>query len=128
MEKRENTLSKKRKNHKKSKQNKKQKQNNHYKEEYAAEISAQPLPTERKRDEDVQENNRINAGTVIGYIALFLALFSIAVYPITFGLFSIVLGLVAVYYGAKTIGYTAVGFGAFSVLFTLFYPLAIAPF
>lgn len=128
MEKRENILSKKQKKHKKAKQHPKQNQNNHHKEEYAAEISTQHLPTKRRRDENVQENNRISTGTIIGYIALFLALFSIAVYPITFGLLSIVLGLVAVYYGAKTIGYTAAGFGAFSVFFTLFYPLALAPF
>lgn len=113
-----NKLSKKHKHHKKM---------NQHNEEYAAEIYAQRLPTKRRRDLLAQEENtRSSAGTIIGYIALFIALFSIAFYPITFGITSIILGLVAVYFGAKTIGYTAVGFGAFSVLFTLFYPLAVA--
>ena len=29
---------------------------------------------------------------------------------------------------ARTLGYTAIGFGSFSVLFTLFYPLALSAF
>ncbi|CAM4181940.1 hypothetical protein [Bacillus manliponensis] len=114
-------MSKKYKQHKKTNQHK-----NIHDEEYAAEIYAQRLPTKRRRDLLAQEeNSRSSTGTIIGYLALFLALFSIAFYPLTFGITSVILGLIAVFLGAKTLGYTAIGFGAFSVLFTIFYPLAV---
>ena len=63
---------------------------------------------------------------MIGYVALFLSLFSIAFYPVTLGSLAILVGLLAVNFGARTLGYTAIGFGSFSVLFTLLYPLALS--
>lgn len=92
-------------------------------EEYAAEIAP---PIRRRRKEIADEIEGYNIGTVVGYIALFLSLFSIAFYPVTFGSLSILIGLLAVNFGAKTLGYTAIGFGSFSVLFTLLYPLALS--
>ena len=67
-----------------------------------------------------------NTGAMIGYVALFLSLFSIAFYPVTLGSLAILVGLLAVNFGARTLGYTAIGFGSFSVLFTLLYPLALS--
>ena len=58
----------------------------------------------------------------------FFSLFSIAFYPVTLGSLAILVGLLAVNFGARTLGYTAIGFGSFSVLFTLFYPLALSAF
>ena len=69
-----------------------------------------------------------NTGAMIGYVALFLSLFSIAFYPVTLGSLAILVGLLAVNFGARTLGYTAIGFGSFSVLFTLLYPLALSCF
>lgn len=85
-------------------------------EEYAAELAPQHM----QRSE---QGERANTGVIVGYIGLFLALFSIALYPIVFGSLSILMGLLAVNYGSKTLGYTAVGFGSFSVLFSILYPL-----
>jgi hypothetical protein len=95
-------------------------------EEYAVEITPQRLPIKRRRKEIHREEDRIDIGTIVGYIALFISLFSIAFYPITFGSLSILIGLLAVYYGAKTLGYTAIGFGGFSVVFSLLYPLFLS--
>ncbi len=62
-----------------------------------------------------------NTGAMIGYVALFLSLFSIAFYPVTLGSLAILVGLLAVNFGARTLGYTAIGFGSFFcfIYFTL---------
>lgn len=86
------------------------------KEEYAAELTPQYAQQSEKGE-------RTNIGAVVGYIGLFLALFSIALYPILFGSLAIIMGLLAVNYASKTLGYTAIGFGSFSVLFSILYPL-----
>ncbi|MEH7458188.1 permease [Bacillus pseudomycoides] len=95
-------------------------------EEYAVEISPQHLPIRQRRKEIAHEIEGTNTGTLIGYVALFLSLFSIAFYPVTLGSLSILIGLLAINFGARTLGYTAIGFGSFSILFTLLYPLALS--
>ena len=95
-------------------------------EEYAVEISPQHLPIRQRRKEIAHEIEGTNIGTLIGYVALFLSLFSIAFYPVTLGSLSILIGLLAISFGARTLGYTAIGFGSFSILFTLLYPLALS--
>ena len=97
-------------------------------EEYAAEISPAGIPIRHKRKEIANEIEGTNTGAMIGYVALFLSLFSIAFYPVTLGSLAILVGLLAVNFGARTLGYTAIGFGSFSVLFTLLYPLALSAF
>ncbi|MBO9129546.1 permease [Bacillus sp. 165] len=97
------------------------------KEEYAAEV----VPTRfymGERPIHQATEDRTEAGTIMGYVALFVALFSIAFYPVVFGIVSVVLGLLAVSYGAKTLGFTAIGFGGFSLLFTILYPLMLGLF
>ena len=64
---------------------------------------------------------------MVGYVALFLSLFSIAFIqlrsaPSNFS------WPISCQFRARTLGYTAIGFGSFSVLFTLFYPLALSAF
>lgn len=54
-------------------------------EEYAAEISPAGLPIRHKRKEIANEIEGTNIGAMIGYVALFLSLFSIAFYPVTLG-------------------------------------------
>jgi len=95
-------------------------------EEYAVEISPQRLPIRRRRTEVHKEEERTDIGIIVGYVALFLSLFSIAFYPITLGSLSILIGLLAVHYEAKTLGYTAIGFGGFSLLFSLLYPFFLS--
>lgn len=110
------------------------KRNHHFKsgeknEEYAAEISPAGIPIRHKRKEIANEIEGTNTGAMVGYVALFLSLFSIAFYPVTLGSLAIlVVLLLAVNFGARTLGYTAIGFGSFSVLFTLLYPLALSAF
>ncbi|EMA6343079.1 permease [Bacillus cytotoxicus] len=95
-------------------------------EEYAAEIAPHHLPIRKRYKETSNEVEGSNTSTIIGYVALFLSLFSIAFYPVTLGSLSILIGLLAVNFGAKTLGYTAIGFGSFSVLFTLLYPFVLS--
>ncbi|WP_245592189.1 hypothetical protein [Ectobacillus panaciterrae] len=71
---------------------------------------------------------KTDTSVIVGYVALFLALFSITFYPLVFGSLGVVIGLLAVRYGARTLGFTAIGFGGFSVLFSLLYPLMISAF
>lgn len=109
------------------------KRNHHFKsgeknEEYAAEISPAGIPIRRNRKEITNEIKGTNTSAIVGYVALFLSLFSIAFYPVTLGSLSILVGLLAVNFGARTLGYTAIGFGSFSVLFALLYPLALSAF
>lgn len=109
------------------------KRNHHFKsgeknEEYAAEISPAGIPIRHKRKEIANEIEGTNTGAMVGYVALFLSLFSIAFYPVTLGSLAILVGLLAVNFGARTLGYTAIGFGSFSILFTLLYPLALSAF
>lgn len=54
-------------------------------EEYAAEISPAGIPIRHKRKEISNEIEGTNTGAMIGYVALFLSLFSIAFYPVTLG-------------------------------------------
>lgn len=100
------------------------KRNHHFKsgeknEEYAAEISPAGLPIRHKRKEIANEIEGTNTGAMIGYVALFLSLFSIAFYPVTLGSLAILVGLLAVNFGARTLGYTAMVLGVF--LFYLLY-------
>ncbi|MFD3450182.1 hypothetical protein ACFDTO_37015 [Microbacteriaceae bacterium 4G12] len=95
------------------------------KEEYAAELAPRHLHLQKRKEKAVSAD-RVDVGAIMGYMALFLALFSIMFYPIAFGSLSVILGLLAASYGARTLGYTAIGFGGFSVLFSLLYPLFFA--
>ncbi|MCP8968924.1 permease [Ectobacillus sp. SYSU M60031] len=90
-----------------------------HEEEYAAELTTGRLQAYRQ----TREQDGISTGRIVGYMALFLSLFSIAFYPIVFGALGVVMGLIAARYGAKTLGYTAIGFGGFSVLFSILYPM-----
>ena len=47
-------------------------------EEYAAEISPAGIPIRHKRKEIANEIEGTNTGAMVGYVALFLSLFSIA--------------------------------------------------
>lgn len=96
-------------------------------EEYAMELTPRHLQVKKSENNDLL-SRRTDTGVIVGYIALFIALFSIAFYPIVFGAFGVIMGLLAVRYGARTLGYTAIGFGAFSLLFSLLYPLFLSIF
>ncbi|UOY92783.1 permease [Ectobacillus sp. JY-23] len=86
-------------------------------EEYAAEITP--------HDSVNLLTSKTNKGVILGYIALFISLFSIAFYPVFLGSIGIVAGLIALRYGAKTLAFTAIGFSAFSIVFSLFFRIAM---
>ena len=65
-------------------------------EEYATEISPAGIPIRHKRKEIANEIEGTNTGAMVGYVALFLSLFSIAFYPVTLGSLAILVGLLAV--------------------------------
>jgi hypothetical protein len=96
------------------------------KEEYAAEFAPSRFHLRKQEAVRAYDSDRIDAGSIIGYVALFLSLFSIAFYPIVFGMLGVALGLLAVSYGARTLGFTAIGFGGFSLLFAILYPLILS--
>jgi hypothetical protein len=96
----------------------------HDEEEYATELSPRFFHADSSEEHDLL-TPKADTGVIIGYIALFLALFSIVFYPIIFGALAVGIGLLAVRYGAKTLGFTAIGFGAFSVLFSLLSPFIL---
>ena len=50
-----------------------------------AEISPAGIPIRHKRKEIANEIEGTNTSTMVGYVALFLSLFSIAFYPVTLG-------------------------------------------
>ncbi|MFX3625315.1 MAG: permease [Ectobacillus sp.] len=96
-------------------------------EEYAAELTPRGLHFQADKDTDLL-TEKTNIGIITGYVALFLALFSVAFYPVIFGSLAVAIGLLAVRYNAKTLGYTAIVFGGFSVLFSILYPLIVFAF
>ena len=61
-----------------------------------AEISPAGIPIRHKRKEIANEIEGTNTSTMVGYVALFLSLFSIAFYPVTLGSLAILVGLLAV--------------------------------
>lgn len=93
-------------------------------EEYATDITPDQFHINRSENEDLLSSG-INWGVITGYLALFIALFSIAIYPILFGILAILIGLLAIRFGARTLAFTAIGFAAFSVLFSLLYPVFV---
>ena len=65
---------------------------------------------------------------MIGYVALFLSLFSIAFYPVTLGSLAILVGLLAVNFGAEHLDIQQLVLVVFLFYLLLLYPLALSAF
>lgn len=102
------------------KYDKQPKKENDFEEEYAAEVA----PTTSRYDEKHGEKKEA-AGTTSGFIALTLAILSLFVFPIVFGLIALGLGIYAYSRGAKTTGGIAAIVGGIVALFALIFRVSI---
>ncbi|MGG1516776.1 hypothetical protein ABE504_15320 [Paenibacillus oryzisoli] len=94
------------------------------KEEYAAEIAAPPRALNRSAygaessvsDEEVGELvEAVTRNKAVGYVALFVALASLFVWPVLLGISGVILGVIAVVMGNKALGGWSIALGLLAV-------------
>ncbi|MDR6551339.1 hypothetical protein [Paenibacillus qinlingensis] len=95
----------------------------HAQEEYAAEIavphnrgSRRNEPASTVSDEEVAELvEAVTRNKAVGYVALFVALASLFVWPVLLGISGIILGVIAFVMGNKSMGSWSVALGIIAV-------------
>ncbi|MFD0692795.1 hypothetical protein ACFQZT_01705 [Paenibacillus sp. GCM10027628] len=104
------------------------------KEEYAAEIAVPPRKvtfadsyrlakakkrvsqTEEVSDEEIDELvDMVTRNKAVGYIALFVALASLFVWPVLLGISGVILGVIAFFLGNKALGSWSIALGLIAV-------------
>ncbi|MEW9701630.1 hypothetical protein [Paenibacillus sp. SI8] len=88
-----------------------------YAEQYrSAKANARDARTDPVEDEEIEELvESVTRNKAVGYIALFVALASLFVWPVLLGVSGVILGIIAVFFGNKALGSWSIGLGLVAV-------------
>jgi hypothetical protein len=92
-------------------------------EEYATELSPTDLRNNTSRDVDTN-----SSGSIVGFIALALAVIGMFTAPVFFGIAAVILGIYAVSRSSRTTGMVAIVLGAIIAIAAIFFRVAILSF
>ncbi|PGZ96009.1 imidazole glycerol phosphate synthase [Bacillus pseudomycoides] len=92
----------------------------HFEEEYAAEIAPNGVPYDGREDGRTKEG-----GATAGFIALAIAVLSLFIFPVLFGLLAVLVGIYAYNRGATVTGGIAAVMGGVVALVALIFRTAI---